>query len=68
MVTDLVQVKQCPFSILGTRVGDVWQVYETFSILFSGTKIFRAIFMGYKTILLERILDEVIDQRLKENS
>ena len=26
----------------------------------------RAILMGYKTILLEKNLDEVIDQKLKE--
>ena len=39
---------------------------KLFPSLCGGTKILRAILMGYKTILLEKILDEVIDQRLKE--
>ena len=44
-----------------------WQEYESFFHYFGGgTNILRAIFMGYKTILLEKILGKVIDQRLKE--
>ena len=35
-----------------------------FPLLCRGMKILRASFMGNKTILLEKILDEVIDQRL----
>ena len=40
---------------MGTRVEDLWQGYETFSIL-----------MGYKSSFLEKSMDEVINQRLKE--
>ena len=39
------------FLILGTRAEDFWQGYENFfPLLCGGTKILRAIFMGYKTI------------------
>ena len=40
---------------------------KPFSIIVWGKKILRAIFMGCKTIFLEKNVDEVIDQRLKEN-
>ena len=39
---------------------------KLFSLLCGGTKILRTILMGYKAILLDKSLDEVIDQRLKE--
>ena len=52
--------------MLGTRADDFWRGYETFPIIFGGTNILRAILMGYKTILPETILDEVINQRLKK--
>ena len=53
------------FLILGTGAEDFLQGYETYSICGS-TNILRAILMGYKTILLEKNLDELMDQRLKE--
>ena len=54
------------FLILGTRADDFWQGMKLFSVTLWGTKILRAIFMGYQTIFLENILSEVIDQRLKK--
>ena len=51
------------FFILGTRAEDFWQCNETFFC--GGANILRANFMMYKIILLQKILDEVIDQRLK---
>ena len=43
------------FLILDTVVEDFWPGYETFLLSCGATKILRAIFMGYKTILLEKI-------------
>ena len=51
---------------MGTGAEDFWHGYETFSIIFWGLQNFKSILVGYKTILLEKILDEVIKQRLKE--
>ena len=51
---------------MGAGEEDFRQGYKTFFIVLWGTKTLSAMFMGHKTILLEKILDEVIDQRLKE--
>ena len=59
-------IRERSFLILGTGAEDFWQGYETFSHYFVGCKnILRAFFLGYKTILLHKILNENIDQRLK---
>ena len=39
---------------------------KLFSIILRRYQNFKSNFMGYKSILLEKIFDEVIDQRLKE--
>ena len=39
---------------------------KLFPLFCGGTRILRAILIGYKTIFLEKIMDEVVDQRLKE--
>ena len=47
-----------------------WRIFgrgrKLFPLFREGVKMLRAIFMRYKTILLDKILDEKIDQRLKE--
>ena len=56
------------FLILGTGAEDFWQGYETFSHCFAGMrKCIKSNFLGYETILLDKVLDENIDQRKKEN-
>ena len=38
---------------------------KLFPLFSGGKKILRVIFVGYTTILIEKSLDEVIDQRKK---
>ena len=65
------KVRERSFLIIGTGTDDFWQGYETFSNFCGGTQILSAIFMGCKTISLEKIeeniLNEVTDQRMNES-
>ena len=60
-------VRERSFSILGTGAEDFLQGYETFLHYFVGVRKFLEQFLwGYKTIFLEKVLDEATDERLKE--
>ena len=60
-------LRESSFSIQGTGAEDFWKGYETlFHYTMGVRKISRAIFTGYKTILLQTTLNEVVDQRWKE--
>ena len=52
--------------ILGTVAENFWQGYETFPLFCGDLKISRVTFHGVQKYLLEKFLDGVIDQRLKE--